>query len=127
MRRVVIAAVIALAVAGCARMGPIVNLEDVPVAASNSKPTAAQVRQCIITAGTSLGWKIADAGPSKLQGTLTLRTHTAVVDIPYSATKYSIVYRSSEGLNEANGTIHTNYNGWVQNLDRTIRTELSRL
>src|SRR5436853_88263 len=82
--------------------------------------TAPQVRQAIVTAGTALGWKIADAGPGKLQGTLSLRTHTAVVEIPYSATKYSILYKSSEGLGESGGTIHGNYNGWVQNLDRAI-------
>jgi hypothetical protein len=68
-----------------------------------------------------------DAGPHKLEGTLRLRTHTAVVDIPYNDKEYSIVYKSSEGLDAGNGTIHNNYNGWVQNLDRAIRTELSRL
>ena len=55
-----------------------------------------------------------------------LREHTAVVDIPYSARSYSIVYKRSDKLNEMNGTIHSNYNGWVQNLDRAIRTEMSR-
>ena len=109
------------------RSSPILKLEDVQVVASNSKPTAAQVRQSIITAGTSLGWKIVDKGPGKLEGTLNVRTHVAVVDIPYSATKNSILYKSSENLSEADGSIHRNYNGWVENLDRTIRTELSRL
>ena len=127
MKNIIVATVIAVAVGGCMRIAPIVKVEDVQVVAPNSKPTAAQVRQSIIAAGTSLGWKITDAGPGKLEGTLSLRTHTAVVDIPYSATKYSIVYKSSQNLNESAGTIHTNYNGWVENLDRTIRTELSRL
>jgi hypothetical protein len=48
------------------------------------------------------------------------------VEIPYSASKYSIVYKSSENLDEADGKIHRNYNGWVQNLDRAIRTEIAR-
>jgi hypothetical protein len=56
-----------------------------------------------------------------------LRTHTAVVDIPYGAAKYSILYRSSEDLQAADGKIHRNYNGWVQILDRQIRSEISRL
>lgn len=127
MKKIIVAMAIAAALGGCVRTAPILKLEDVQVVASNSKPTAAQVRQSIITAGTSLGWKMADKSPGVLEGTLVLRTHTAVVEIPYSATKYSIVYRSSENLNESGGMIHSNYNGWVQNLDRTIRTELSRL
>ena len=122
-----IACAVSIVAAGCARTGPIQNVNDAAVTTPSAKAlTASQVRSAVITAGTSLGWRMVDAGPGKLEGTLNLRTHTAVVDIPYSAKTYSIVYKSSENLYEANGQIHTNYNGWVQNLDRAIRTELSR-
>lgn len=117
-----------LVLAACARSGPIYNVNDSPVSTASGKaPQAAQVRAAIITGGASLGWRIVDAGPGRLEGTLVLRTHTAVVDIPYNATSYSIKYKSSQNLNEANGTIHANYNGWIQYLDRAIRTEISRL
>ena len=117
----------AILLAGCARSGPIYNVNEAPIATPSGKAvTAAQVRSAIITAGTSLGWKVVDAGSGKLEGTLNLRTHTAVVDIPYSAKTYSIVYKRSENLDEQAGRIHSNYNGWIQNLDRAIRTELSR-
>jgi hypothetical protein len=113
---------------GACTAQPIYNVNDQVVTTTSGKhPSAQQVRSAIITAGTSLGWHIADAGPGRLAGTLHLRNHTAVVDIPYSAAKYSIVYKSSENLDEANGQIHRNYNGWVQRLDTTIRTELSRM
>ena len=116
-----------LAIAGCT-LQPIQNLSDVPVTTNSGKRlSAAQVRSAIITAGTSLGWQVKDEAPGRLLGTLHLRTHTAVVEIPYSASKYSILYKSSENLDAANGQIHRNYNGWVQNLDRTIRTEISRM
>lgn len=116
-----------LAIAGCTTQ-PIQNLTDVPVTTNSGRHlSATQVRSAIITAGTSLGWQVKDEGPGRLLGTLHLRTHTAVVEIPYSASKYSILYKSSEGLDAANGQIHRNYNGWVQNLDRTIRTEISRM
>ena len=112
--------------AGCMRTGPIYNVSDAPVATATGKATtAAHVRNAIIAAGTALGWQIADAGPGKLVGTLNLREHQAVVDIPYSAKSYSIVYKSSRNLNEANGSIHSNYNGWIQNLDRGIRANLA--
>ena len=75
MKKLVIAAALAFAAAGCARTASIVKIEDVQVATANTRATAPQVRQAIMTAGTSLGWKIADAGPGKLQATLSLRTH----------------------------------------------------
>ena len=117
-----------LAVAACARTGPIYNIADAPVSTASGKALpASQVRAAIIAAGTSLGWRIADAGPNQLEGTLVLRTHTAVVDIAYTATTYAIQYKRSENLYASGQTIHSNYNGWIQNLDRAIRTELSRL
>jgi hypothetical protein len=57
--------------------------------------------------------------------TLNLRTHTAMVDIPFTASTYSIVYKSSVNLDQQGATIHQNYNGWVQNLDQAIRRQLS--
>lgn len=127
--RIAFAAVVtALALGGCARTAPILELSDIPATTASGKAlSASQVRNAIVTAGTSLGWRIADAGPGRLEGTLVLRAHTAVVDIPYSSAGYSIRYKRSENLNESGGQIHSNYNGWVQNLDRTIRTEISRL
>lgn len=133
MRRISVQAVAfalaaSLTLAGCARTAPIHNIQDSQVAPNSGKTLAAsQVRGAIITAGTSLGWKIADAGPGRLEGTLQLRTHTAVVEIPYDSKSFSITFKSAEHLNAANGTIHSNYNGWVENLDRAIRTEISRL
>jgi len=37
------------------------------------------------------------------------------------------VFKSAENLGAADGKIHKNYNSWVQNLDRRIRTEISRM
>ncbi len=114
-------------VAGCVAV-PVQNVTDAPVSTASGKPvTAPQVRSAIMTAGAALGWKIVDAGPGKLEGTLRLREHAAVVDIPYSATKYSITYKSGENLKAADGNIHKNYNGWIQNLDRGIRGSISAL
>ena len=117
-----------MGLAGCVRTAPIYQLDAVPVTPSSAKPlTAAQVRTAIVTGGTGLGWRIGDAGPGMLEGTLTLREHIAVVEIPYSGSSYAIRYKRSTNLNERDGTIHSNYNGWVQNLDRAIRTEIARL
>ena len=115
----------AMLVAGCAPMAPIQNVSSTPVTGVSSKPlTEIEVRNAIVRAGTGLGWIMKDAGPGKLHGTLMLRTHTAEVEIPYSTGSYSITYKSSTNLQEANGKIHRNYNGWIQNLNRGINAQL---
>lgn len=117
--------VVALAVAGCSS-APIANVSDAAVTGSSGKPlNRDQVRSAIVRAGSSLGWHMKDDGPNALVGTLQLRDHTAVVEIPYSPNTYSIKYRSSVNLNESAGQIHKNYNGWIQNLTRGINANLS--
>jgi hypothetical protein len=128
IRTTLAAAVAAVALSACQAPQAIQNIDGASVTPSTAKSlSAAQVRAAIITAGTSLGWKVTDAGPGKLEGTLNLRAHTAVVEIPYNASTYSIKHKRTEGLNEGNGTIHRNYNNWVGYLDKAIRTEISRL
>jgi hypothetical protein len=120
-------AVIALGIAACAAV-PVYNVTDAPVTTASGKALkASQVRQAIVTAGGKLGWRITDSGPGHLEGVLNLRDHSATVDIPYSATSYGIQFKSGVNLKAADGNIHKNYNGWVQNLDRDIRAELLRL
>lgn len=119
------ALVVAVAAAGCTTV-PIMNVEKAAVTSASGKAlTQDQVRTAIVRAGSSLGWQMKDEGPGKLVGTLQLRTHTAVVEIPYSTTNYSIKYRSSVDLMESGGNIHKNYNGWIQNLTRGITAQLS--
>jgi hypothetical protein len=128
MRRLnttITALVATLILAACTTV-PIMNVDNAAVPTVSGKSmTKEQVRAAIIRAGGALGWQMKDEGPEKLVGTLVLRTHTAVVEIPYSATNFSIKYRSSIDLNESGGNIHKNYNGWIQNLHKGINTQLS--
>lgn len=126
-RSVLAVLALSIAVAGC-KTAPILNVDNqaLPIPAGKTL-TLEQVRSAIIRGGGALGWQMKDEGPSKLVGTLVLRSHTAVVDIPYSTTSYSIKYRSSINLNESGGQIHSNYNGWVQNLQKGINSQLSML
>ncbi|MDB5752832.1 MAG: hypothetical protein JWP65_3253 [Ramlibacter sp.] len=119
------ALVFALALAGCNTM-PIQNVSDAPVTSASGTPLSnEQVRGAILRAGSTLGWQMRDDGPNKLMGTLQLRGHMAVVEIPYNSRSYSVKYRSSTGLDEKDGNIHKNYNGWIQNLTRGINAQLS--
>ena len=113
------------ALAGCNTL-PIQNVSDAPVVTATGKSLSnEQVRAAIVRAGSSLGWQMKEEGPGMLVGTLILRTHTAVVAIPYSSRAYSIQYRSSTNLDAKDGNIHKNYNGWVQNLTRGINAQLA--
>ena len=128
MWKVVGTLLIGLAVAGVAgcRIGPVYDVVDAPVIepASGAKLTADQVKQSIMLAGASLGWQIKEVQPFLLEGTLNVRTHMAQVNIPYSAQRYSIVYKDSQNLQYDGKMIHTNYNGWVQNLDKAIKARM---
>ena len=110
--------------AGCFRSEPILNVADTFVAAPAGKPSSADRGMAsIVRAGAKLGWQIQEEAPGKLVGTLTLRSHIAVVEIPYSSTNYSIHYKSSIDLNDGEAQIHKNYNGWIRNLANGINAQ----
>ena len=125
LRTKLISLALLVALTGCAQVA-IRNVEDTPITTASAQPlTLAQVRAAIIRAGAGLKWQMKDEGPNKLIGTLVVRQHTAVVEIPYTETSYSIKYLSSVNLHEANGRIHKNYNGWISNLQRDINVQLT--
>lgn len=108
---------------GCRTAG-VLNIEDAPINAS-AKPI--DVKKSILRAGAALGWQMKDAGDGHIIGTLILRSHVAKVDITYDTKKYSIRYKDSTNLNYDGTNIHSNYNGWIQNLDRNIKAQLTIL
>ncbi|HEV3009144.1 MAG TPA: hypothetical protein VGX52_08940 [Burkholderiales bacterium] len=118
----------ALVAAGCGTTQPIQNVEKAPIILLPGKTvTMQQVTTAIMRAGTRLGWQIQPEGPGRLSGRIALRAHSAVVDLEHDTKSYTIKYRDSANLNAADGMIHRNYNGWIQNLDKAIRSELTLL
>jgi hypothetical protein len=109
------------------RSAPVYDVNNATVVSNVKNVSKSDVRKAIIRAGGGLGWLIKDAGPSKLEGTLTLRTHVAKVTIPYSSKSYSILYKDSVNLNYDGTNIHSNYNGWIQNLQKGIQIQLNQL
>ena len=116
---------IALLVVGC-RIAPVYNVEQSQITASRPL-SMSDVEQTIRQAGSSLGWQMVPKGPGSIEGTLLLRDHRAVVDIKYDTKTYSIKYKDSSNLQYDGTSIHSNYNGWVQRLDNTIRARLTGL
>lgn len=123
--RITVAAAVVVVLVSCARTAPIRNVTDAPISpVANQTITVGDVERAITRAGAQLGWQMRTVKPGLIEGTLNLRTHTAIVDIPFTQKSYSILYKDSTNL-QADGTvIHNNYNGWVENLDRAIRTQL---
>jgi len=94
--------------------------------ASDTQVSSSDVEKAILRAGGGLGWVMKKVKDGQIQGTLTLRTHVAIVSIKYNTKEYSINYVDSTNLdyNAAANTIHSNYNGWVQNLNRAIQVQI---
>ena len=119
---------LAAALAGC-RTADIQNVQE----ASLTTPPSAEMRQvenAIRRAGGGLGWEIRRADPDQpghLIGRLPIRSHVAVVDIRHNTETFSITYKDSTNLeyDGDEGKIHSNYNGWVQNLRNAIVREAS--
>lgn len=88
-----------------------------------------KIYTAIKKAGYSKGWNITKVKDGLAQGELNLRTHKALVDIPYSKNSFSINYKNSTNLkfDPTKGTIHKNYNGWIQNLENAIKFEVQYL
>jgi hypothetical protein len=111
-----------LMLAGC-RSAPIYDVASAPVIAPK-EVSMQDVERAITRAGAGLGWMMNPKGPGQIEGILVLRTHKAVVDITYDTKTYNIKYKDSANLDYNGSSIHSNYNGWVQNLDKGIRTQL---
>jgi hypothetical protein len=119
LRRSFLLALPVLALAACARQAPIQQGGGEFLGRGTLAERGLDIRR----AGASLGWNMQDVGPGRFRGTLDLRSHQAVVEIPYDTQRFTIRYLSSINLNEAPGMIHPNYNGWVQNLQAAIIRE----
>ena len=107
------------------RTSPIHNVSN---AVATSKPVKLdEVRTAIVRGGQSRGWEMTPGAPGHIVGTLYLRGNVAQVDIQYTTTTYSITYKNSQGLDYDGTNIHSNYNGWIRNLDKAIAQQLSTL
>jgi hypothetical protein len=112
---------------GCPHQAAVYNVYDEPVVVVGDKHSPEDVKKAIVRAGSALGWSMKMVEPGKIIGTLHLRKHMAKVEIPYTKSSYSILYMGSDKLNYDGTNIHSNYNGWIQNLNRGISNQLNLL
>lgn len=114
---------------GCS-MSPVLNIESAPVLATleGAPPELSKVEAAVLSACQAKGWTARVVSPGRVAAAISVRgKHSAEVEIPFSSTQYSIVYKSSNGLKYDDGDIHRNYNRWIAGLDAAIQMELSKL
>jgi hypothetical protein len=125
-----------IAVAALAgELPPVVNYENLPVVTGSGKPASAQAVGAAIGNAAARGrhaWALKRMAPDKVRATYNQRRFAAAVDIEYSDKAYSIHYVGSDHLKastdeKGHKVIHPSYNKWVEELQRGINAELSKL
>lgn len=123
---IVLTLTLCFAMAGCRKGVPIIEPSN-PSLSSYGNLTRNNVRDAILRAGSGIGWQMSEERPGLIIGVWQARQHSATVEIPYSNKEYAIKYRTSTNLLEGEGTIHQNYNRWVDRLNRNISAELAKI
>ena len=119
-----------LGLTACMRQAALQNPANLPVMSASGKALKpAQVRQAILDACREKGWIARELTPGVISASLAVRAHNAEVEIPYSGTNYSILYKHSSNLdyNAADRTIHNQYNNWVDYLRRSIDARIAEM
>ena len=128
LRKIVLVCLMMLGMSAAWAGKPILNLVDetVPGRFDGGARTLDEVQEAIVKGCQRKGWRPFDDGENKIKCTILVRgRHYAEVSIPYSESKYSILYVASRELdyNEKKQKIHKNYNRWVVNLSAAIQQE----
>lgn len=122
---IIVLSVFVLAAVGC-RSNPVQNVSNAPIG-SGAALKMEQIKNAIIRAGSTLGWRVKAETPGHLVATLDLRKHQAVVDITHDTKSYSIKYKDSTNLDYDGTNIHSNYNGWIKNLSVAIDNQIAAI
>ena len=125
MKKILILLSGVLLLAAC-KTAPVLNVTNEPVNSVAGQPglTIEQVENVIIGAAIKRGWKPKVVNEGLIEARLDLRQHTAIINIAYTPTTYSIKYVDSQNLHYNNGKIHRNYNNWISHLSRDIQLGL---
>ena len=115
-----------------ARSSVILTYENIAISASaDGKPyTLEQVKRAVVQAASAKGWAPSVRGENTVRATYSRGKHSAVVDIVFSETSYTIKYVDSHDLGYAEQSgrtvIHPTYNKALttlrQGIDAALRT-----
>lgn len=123
MKKIVLVALTLLLTAGCVTK-PIQNVENRPIPLTAQQLSLDRIETLIIAVGQQRGWQFKREAPGHLSASQIHPKFAATVDIRFDQRVYTIMHRSSSGLKEKDGTIHTRYNNWILLLQRDIDARL---
>lgn len=106
---------------GCSTIQPVYNVHDQAIPSGLTK---VQIIRAMKKALTAKRWNIQKADETTVYATISTREHFASIEIPYTTSHYSIIYRDSRNLQAQGDMIHRNYNKWIALLNKQIQTEL---
>ena len=119
---------ILLATMGCRAGGQVYEVKDAPIQTATGKElTLEQIQKAIIDAGIKQTWIMTPVKLGDMVGEFNVQSHQIHVNIPYTTTHYSILYKDSSNLryDPVKRTIHVNYQKWIERLDNEIKARLS--
>jgi len=123
MKRILLGAFAALVLGACAYKSQPVYDVDKPLAAQSL--SLDRIESLIMEAGSSLNWQFQRAGAGHLKATQQQAKFSALVDIYFDQHSYKIVKNTTTGLNDKGSTIHSHYNTWIRNLEKSIDGKLA--
>jgi len=134
VRRLAATATLLLCSSGAAAWDvPMEKFENIPIPTEQGTTLSLpQIREVVINAAagiTARPWTMTEVAPGKMIARLDAgrRRHVIVLDLSYSPTQYSLVYRSSTRMNyDGAGTVHSSYNVWVRELVDHMNLALSK-
>ena len=109
-----------VALTGCGRGHAVLNVTDASI---GSELKEDGIEKGITRVLKRRGWRVGKKSKGKIMASIAVRSHRATIEITYNKENYSINYVDSQNLkyNEAKGTIHRNYNRWINNIDRDLQ------
>lgn len=121
------AGVLAVLIGCAAPKASIQSFPNQPI--STNRPVSLdEVGKAIRAAGASLKMEMQQVKPGVINATYTTtKARSAVMEIRYDTKQYSITYKDSQGMQYDGNSISIGYNQWVENLNRSIRAQLSAL
>jgi len=116
----------AFVLVGCSTAAPVMSISQTVNTQQAGDSMRTQI--AIYEALQGRGWQLQSDDGSKIIARYNKQDrHTAVIQIDYSAYRYSIKHVSSQGLNYnvKRNSIHRNFNRWIKNLEMDINSKLS--
>ena len=93
--------------------------------------TVQDMREAILKGCADKNWRAAETDAQTIEATMDHGRRSVVVSIPYTASSYTINYKSSVKMSyrsksDGGVAIHGAYNRWVKSLEQSIQAQIGK-